>query len=204
MEAVTTATGRALEFLKSRNAAEIPHLDGRLLPHLQGTYDLLSEWKAPDAVRLAGLMHTTYSTPGFPIFFAELNRREDVETVIGAEAERHLYFYASCDRTYLYPLLERLMRVRRKRSFLARCLESAFRRRSSVPSFKSRFDGGVVQPDLKTFASFLELSFANELEILRRMTPLSDGLRRSWRDRFGGCRDFVSPAAWNEFERVVA
>ena len=66
----------------------------------------------------------------------------ELAAITGAEAERLVYFYASCDRRFSYPhLAER------------------------EGPFKDRFTGTVLRPPLRLRRDFAELTAANELDI---------------------------------------
>jgi hypothetical protein len=62
---------RAVSFLKSHAADRVPHVGGALLPHLEGTCELLQRWGNSAELCLAGLCHTTYGTEGYPTCFLE-------------------------------------------------------------------------------------------------------------------------------------
>jgi hypothetical protein len=85
-----------------------------------------------------------------------------------------VYFYASCDRSYVYP------RIGRGRS----------------PQFRDRFTGSRIPPRPDLFRSFLELTFANELEIVRGNAEILARNRASLEEIFVRCEGFVSDAAY--------
>jgi hypothetical protein len=93
------------ELLTSRGAAGISHPGGTLLTHLERVHALLAQWGARPAVRRAGLCHAFYGTDGFATALGDSSRRDELATIIGQEAERLVYFYASCDRRFSYPHL---------------------------------------------------------------------------------------------------
>ena len=93
--------------------------------------------------------------------------------MIGAEAERIVYFYDARDREFFYPQIARQERVLRLRD---------------------RYTGEGFEPDEQTMRGFLEPTFANELEIFRRceMNPFQ---RQKWRAILSAARQQVSPGA---------
>src|SRR5688572_20830428 len=97
----------AVRFLDDHGAATIDHPGGTLLAHLRRTHDRLFIWNAPDWLRLAGLCHAAYGTDGFATALIDHDEagRDELAGIIGFAAERVVYFYASCDRDYLYPQL---------------------------------------------------------------------------------------------------
>ena len=171
----------AVRFIESNSAATIPHVGGTLLPHLAGTCDLLGRWGNSPAVCLAGLCHTAYGTDGFPTAFVDPARRDELAGVIGAEAERIVYFYDACDRSFFYPQIAR---------------------RESRLRFRDRYKGEEFEPDEQTMRGFLELTFANELEIFRRC-PLTERQRQKWRAILSAAQKQVSPAASRFFEETL-
>src|SRR5215472_18277232 len=93
------------ELLAARGAAGISHPGGTLLAHLQRVHALLAQWGARPAVQLAGLCHAFYGTDGFATALGSPGRRDELAAIIGEEAERLVYLYASCDRRLSYPHL---------------------------------------------------------------------------------------------------
>jgi Domain of unknown function (DUF6817) len=131
-----------IELLDERGAAGISHPGGTLLAHLQRVHALLAQWGARPAVRLAGLSHAFYGTDGFATALGDSSRRDELAAVIGQEAERLVYLYASCDRRYSYPRLA-----------------------EHAGPFKDRFTGAILRPPLALRRDFAELTAANELDI---------------------------------------
>jgi hypothetical protein len=130
------------EALASRGAAAIAHPGGTLLDHLERVHALLREWGARPTVRIAGLCHAWYGTDGFQPALGDLRHRAELAAISGAEAERLVYFYASCDRRFSYPHLAK-----------------------REGPFKDRFTGTVLRPPLRLRRDFAELTAANELDI---------------------------------------
>jgi hypothetical protein len=93
-------------------------------------------------VQLAGLSHAFYGTDGFATALGSPSRRDELAAIIGEEAERLVYFYASCDRRFSYPRLA-----------------------ESAGPFKDRFTGTVLRPPMRSRRDFAELTAANELDI---------------------------------------
>ena len=178
-----TAAGyqEIVAFLESRAAGHVAHVDQTLFEHLQGTYELLREWGSPADVCHAGLCHALYGTDGLPVALLDVRtERAALAAVIGAEAESQVYLYASCDRSYLYPQLGPAER----------------------PSFRDRFTGAVFVPDPPAFAAFMELTFANELDMFRGDPALVEAHQATWGVRFDRSRPFVSDTAFAFFRGV--
>ncbi len=139
------AHGDVVSFLTTHGAAVLDHPGGTLLAHLIRTSDLLASWgRAADLV-LAGLCHAAYGTDGFQTQLIGLERRQALVDLIGGEAELIVYRYGSCDRSYLST-----QPVDRQ-----------------PPMMRDRFTGRVARPDDGEFRSFLDLTAANEFDLVR-------------------------------------
>jgi hypothetical protein len=134
---------RAIRILLDRGAATIDHLNGTLLNHLESTEELLRRWGATADLALAGLCHAVYGTDGFPVSLLSVDRRDLVSEAIGPEAESIVYFYASCDRRYLYPKIGA----------------------ESPMTFKDRFTSNITVPTVKQIRLFADLTLANEADV---------------------------------------
>lgn len=171
---------RAVSFMESKSAGRVRHLEGSLLAHLKGTHDLLRRWGNPEFLCLAGLCHAAYGTDGFPAGLLGLGRRPELSEVIGPRAEGVVYFYASCDRARVYPQIGRAWPVR----------------------FRDRFSGEEFVPADSLFFPFLELTFANELEIVRGRPALVRSTRPTIADLFERCEGMVSDPAYEYFVSI--
>jgi hypothetical protein len=141
---MNTASLRAVRLLRERGAADIEHPGGKLLSHLLRTHDVLREWEASEALRLAGLCHAAYGTDGFRTSLFDLDERDTLRSVIGARAEHIVYVYCACARSDTYARLGAL----------------------PLP-LKNRFTGELhlLEPD--DAADFAVLSIGNELDFVR-------------------------------------
>lgn len=168
-------------FLESRAAGQVAHVAQNLLEHLNGTYELLRSWGSPPDLCHAGLCHALYGTDGLPIALLDpASERATLAAVIGPEAEAQVYLYASCDRSYLYPLLGS----------------------ADQPPFRDRFTGSVFVPDPQAFSAFMELTFANELDIFRTEPALVEQHQATWGVRFERSQRYVSDVAFAYFRKV--
>jgi len=154
-----------VEFLLARGALDIEHPGGNLLTHLQRTHDTLLKWGARPALRLAGLAHAAYGTDGFPQGLIDTAARPNLAMLIGSEAEEIVYTYGSCDRSFSYPRLS-----------------------NGEPAMRDRFTGKVITPEPQLVSDFVELTIANELDVLSHNEDLrnqhGDGLHNlftAWR-----------------------
>ncbi len=132
------------EFLVSRGAAGLPHPGGTLLEHSRRVADLLHRWGAPRDWQLAALCHACYGTAGYGHDLIDPTDRETLRSLIGVDAERIVYLYGSCNRGRVYPVLTEP---------------------GPVP-FVDRFTGDVLEPREEDLRAFLEITAANEIDVL--------------------------------------
>jgi hypothetical protein len=135
--------GKVTELLARLGARDVEHLNNDLEAHLQGTYALLTAWRAPESTRLAGLLHALYGTFGFERALVSRDARPEVAALIGDEAEALVYFYCACDRSFCYPQLAR----------------------SDTPLWRDRFTSAEFHPPGVQLAAFCELTLANEIDV---------------------------------------
>src|SRR5438874_11421722 len=93
---------------------------------------------------LAGFCHAAYGTDGFDRSLLGLSRRGDLAALIGDQAEEIVYRYASCDRRYTYRLIA-----------------------GGDRQFRDRFTGEVNVIGCEDLRAFMDLTFANELDLAR-------------------------------------
>ena len=169
------------EFLAGHGAAGIPHPGGTLLAHLQRVHALLAQWGARPAVQLAGLCHAFYGTDGFATALGSPARRDKLAAITGEEAERLVYFYASCDRRFSYP----------------RLAETAGR-------FKDRFTGTVLRPPLWLRRDFAELTAANELDIAAASPEFRAEAGPGLLRLFASWKNLLSSPAWQSVQNTLS
>jgi len=91
-----------LRFLRKANTEGMPHSDRGLLDHLLGTRQLLVEWEARPALCDAGLFHSVYGTEYFELQAVPLTMRNEVQQLIGDEAESLAWLFCMIRREALY------------------------------------------------------------------------------------------------------
>jgi hypothetical protein len=170
------------EFLLAKGALDVDHPGGTLLSHLRRTHDVLYEWGARPALRLAGLTHAAYGTDGFPHPLMGISARPTLSSLIGTEAEAIVYTYGSCDRAFAYPLLTD----------------------GQTPKFRDRFTGSVSDPSPRQVRDLVELTFANELDVLAHNEELLAAHGESLHRLFTACRPYASEPAYAAFTRFFA
>jgi hypothetical protein len=170
------------ELLIRHGATDMEHPGGTLLAHLRRVRDQLAAWGARDALQLAGLCHAVYGTDGFPPSLVDVTAdRPVVREVVGEEAEAIIHFYASCDRRHLYPQAG-----------------------ATTVDFLDRWSGEHTTLPSTALADFWELSFANELDIVRQSEQMRSAIGPSLWDLWAPARPWVSEPARAAFEAELA
>ncbi|MGO9876859.1 MAG: DUF6817 domain-containing protein [Acidimicrobiia bacterium] len=134
---------QALRLLRDRGAAEIEHVNGCLLDHLERTEGRLRSWGCSETVSIAGLCHATYGTDGFATALMGLDERDLLSAAVGRDVEALVYLYASCDRGFVYPSLAK---------------GAAF-------SFRNRYTTHMFSPSDRQVQDFVDLTLANESDV---------------------------------------
>jgi hypothetical protein len=160
-------------FLREQGAAGIPHPGGTLLEHLRRVAACLASWGAPSPSWAAGYCHASYGTDGFDTPLMSLADRPVLQALIGPDAERLVYVYASCDRAAVYPRLDGTPAV----------------------NFRDRFRGEFVTLANQELRAFAELTVANELDLLRHDRELAARHGGRLASLFQRMKPLLSPAA---------
>lgn len=82
---------RFANYLKELGAAEIGHSENTYLAHASGVYRDLKSWGCNQELCDAGMFHSIYGTELFQGFTLSLDRRGEVQNLIGERAERLVY-----------------------------------------------------------------------------------------------------------------
>ncbi|WP_030175548.1 DUF6817 domain-containing protein [Streptomyces sp. NRRL S-813] len=162
-------------FLCARGADRMPHPGGTLLDHLRRVVRLLSAWGAEPAIQLAGLCHAAYGTDGFDGSLLDTAEREVLTELIGDRAEALVYLYASCDRAAVYPRLGAGRPV----------------------VFRDRFTSREHMPAEADVRALVEITAANELDVLAHNTELAQRHGPDLYRLFARSRELLSAPAWN-------
>ena len=93
---------KRLRFLRKANTEGMPHSDRGLLDHLLGTRQLLVEWEARPALCDAGLFHSVYGTEYYELKAIPLTMRNEVQQLIGDEAESLAWLFCMMRRETLF------------------------------------------------------------------------------------------------------
>ena len=90
--------------LDALGARKIRHTGRTLFDHLFRTWQILATWKMPEHVCLAGLYHSVYGTRAFHHELVRKTDRSTVLNVIGANGDKLVRAFSSCDRRSLFSL----------------------------------------------------------------------------------------------------
>src|SRR5580704_11674336 len=90
--------------LTRRRADLVQHGRGSLESHLLGVHGVLERWGQPERVRLAGLLHSAYSTESFQFVLFDRHERSRVRELVGVDAERLVFAFCGCHRDALLAL----------------------------------------------------------------------------------------------------
>lgn len=170
----------AQKLLIDLGARDIEHPGGTLHAHLHRVHDLLGSWGARPALQLAGLCHAFYGTDGFAQSLLDLSERSRLVAAIGVEAEELVYFYASCERSYSYAHLT-----------------------DGAAQFKDRFTGSVLSPSLGARQDLVELTVANELDLVRVNEEIRDKYGAALLRLFTRLRPLMSEPAWRACQTTL-
>ena len=174
MDARDDRESRALAFLVGSGAPAIAHPGGNLFDHLNRTAATLRTWEASETVVLAGLCHATYGTDGFAIALLDPSHRNDLREILGDDAEALVYLYGSCDRSFKGTLPEPGRHL-----------------------FRDRFTDRVSAIAADTMKDFVELTFANELDVERHSAQ--PALRQAIETYLRALSVHARPPAWRAF-----
>ena len=92
--------------LTRRRADLVPHARGSLEQHLLGVHEVLGRWRQPLRVKLAGLLHSAYSTEAYGTRLFERAERARVRELVGVDAERLVFAFCACKREALSAAIE--------------------------------------------------------------------------------------------------
>lgn len=106
--------------------------------------------------------------------------RATLAAVIGEHAEGHVYLYASCDRDATYPGLAARDRV----------------------LFRDRFTAQTHVPSQDAVAAFVELTAANELDVMVHNRELREHHGPQLLRLLGSARHWLSDGAWNDWRAL--
>ena len=86
------------DFFVTAGAESVEHSGKTYLAHAIGVHNDLKRWGCDDVMQRAGLFHSIYGTELFQRFALPLERRGELQRLIGDEAERLAYLNCVMDR----------------------------------------------------------------------------------------------------------
>ena len=170
-----------IELLTGWGADKIDHPGGTLLAHLVRTAADLNAWNASDDLVLAGLFHAAYGTDGFQPSLIELDQRPQLRETVGQAAEATIYRYASCDRKASYPSIGD----------------------GEKANFIDRYAGGKADMTADDISEFVELTMANELDLVEHNTDFAAEFGPILYQVFSGWTHLASNHAAKKLERLL-
>jgi pimeloyl-ACP methyl ester carboxylesterase len=170
---------RIRHLLERMGAAGQQHPSGILGDHLQRVGDTLESWQAPDWVIDAGRLHAIYGTDGLPAAFGDVHRAF-VRSAVGAKAEQLITLYCRCDRAQSYSKLA-----------------------TRSPTIVDRSTGERQALTSEQLPAFMELTVANELDVLTRDAEIAARYGESLAGLFSRWTPFLSEPARVEVECLV-
>jgi hypothetical protein len=177
-----TTDAADVRLLRERGAADLDHPGGDLLSHLVRTAARLERWGAQEELVRAGRWHAAYGTDGFPTALFSLDERALVVDEIGDTAEAIVYRYGSCDRRFVYPQIGGGETVR----------------------FRDRFTRAVERTDKRAVRTFVELTVANELDVVAHSTTLRREHGSQMAAQLGAWSPMLSAAACTDLTTLSA
>lgn len=170
----------AVELLEQRGAGEIEHPGGTLLAHLVRVAERLESYGASPTLQAAGLTHAAYSTDGFDTALLTLDERPQLRAVIGEQAEELVYRYAATDRVPFYNQLDQRLIV-----------------------WTDRFTRSSVTFDPADAAPLVELTVANELDVVEQSEQIRTLYGQPLLALFTRARRLMSEQAWADVTRTL-
>jgi len=169
--------------LEGLGAGDFEHKNGTLHTHLVATYELLKSWGASPALCDAGLYHSAYSTAGYKGTMVSLGLRNQIASIIGADAEAMVYLYCACDREVAY---------------------ESFRSHADPVEFRDRFSGETFTLSGEQASAFCEMTVANELELMSLNEAYKTKHRVMWLELFASMKRHLSKNTVAAYESTLS
>ncbi|MEH1167752.1 DUF6817 domain-containing protein [Micromonospora sp. CPCC 205539] len=166
-------------WLRDRGAETIEHPGGTLFAHLCRVQARLAELGHDADVQSAGLAHAAYGTDGFDLALLDWKDRSTLRELIGADAEALVYLYGACDRG------------------------RSWQRLATTREVADRFTGQVVRLDPAQLTPFIELSIANELDVIEQDHTLADKHGEYFRNLFAAWATATSAPLAQHIHRLL-
>ena len=159
-------------FVQERGGDAIAHPGGTLAAHLGRVADRLRHWNADATVVDAARLHAAYGTAGFGPALASTSDRATVVRIVGAASEALIHLYCMCDRNASYASWA-----------------------TDIPVVVER-QGDAIRPiPDATRRALIELTVANELDVMAHDVRLADEYGGALLAQFGRWHPWLNPAA---------
>ncbi len=176
-----------IEYLSKLGLNKVEHAKGDFLNHLKGTAELLSDWGASKSLVLAGLYHSIYGTKDFERKSVSLDKRAEIQHLIGTESEELVYLFCVCDRRSFFSHLSSL-----KRNKITTFIIFDTIKKKTI----------VISRDI--LINLLELEVANLLDQAPESESFSDDRYSSVKGLSLSLKGIISEAASNALDEYLA
>ncbi|MEV0002645.1 DUF6817 domain-containing protein [Micromonospora sp. NPDC050980] len=166
-------------WLRHWGAEAIPHPGGTLYAHLCRVRQRLAELGQSPDVQMAALAHAAYGTDGFDVALLDHTDRGPLRDLIGVDAEDLVHLYGACDRKRSWPQL------------------------AATGTVHDRFTGRAVSVRADRLTPLVDLSIANELDVVEHLASVSDAHVAYLRELFAAWSPAASAAVRGEVARVL-
>ncbi len=140
----------------------------------------LASYGAGPVLRSAGLVHAAYGTDGFDTALLGWDERELLASIVGPQVEALVHRYCATDRRPFYRQLGEPLVV-----------------------WTDRLTGASVTLDPADVAPLVELTVANELDVVEHSPDTREEFGAALRGLFDRARPSMSPAAWADAQSVL-
>lgn len=106
---MTKTTKPLLDFLMALGIDKVAHTEKTYLAHLVNVHRLMETSGCSPELCLAGMAHSIYGTQQFQSFKIPLERRPELQALIGARAEKLAYLNCAMDRPTFDAVLDQEM-----------------------------------------------------------------------------------------------
>ena len=103
---MATTIKELTDFFQEIGANDVEHTNKTYVGHAIGVYNDLKKWGCEEELAQVGIFHSIYGTEAFQGFTLPVDRRPDVQALIGGRAERLSYFNCAMQRSHFDAQIE--------------------------------------------------------------------------------------------------
>lgn len=166
-----------LEKLDQYDLQGFSHTNEGLVSHLKGTFEILKSWGCSETLCVAGLCHSIYGTESYRRNPIDLSERNNIQSIIGGEAEQLAYLFGAHVKDSLWENLSR---------------DEGFRIKDRL----AKEDIELSQDDL---ANLITLTLANWIEQRPRAPEEYLYVRQ---DEFVNSEKYLPPKGYEDFKKA--